>query len=150
MSKYCNVSPIESTYTFLQTGDTWSSSHEGWDTKKKKDGEEGTSRLLPCHECKTSCKNHISTTRIATEEGAIAERGTKLEGLSCSGNALVCKELVPPDKKKLLVLDINGLLADINSDYKHNQYADFRISGKLGSNYYSLIFILQSLGIVMY
>jgi hypothetical protein len=102
----------------LQTGNTWSNNHEERTTKKRKKGKEGTSKLL--------------------EESAITETGTKLEGLCGSSNALVCKLLVPPDRKKLLVLDINGLLADfVYPDDKH-QSADFKISGKLGNNYYSL------------
>jgi NLI interacting factor-like phosphatase len=72
------------------------------------------------------------------EESAITETGTKLEGLFGSSNALVCKVLVPPDRKKLLVLDINGLLADFVYPGDKHQSADFKISGKLGNNYYSL------------
>lgn len=63
-------------------------------------------------------------------------------GPSCTSDAPILKELVSPGKKKLLVLDINGLLADINSDYSCTEYADFKISGKLGNNiilYYSKI-----------
>jgi hypothetical protein len=53
-------------------------------------------------------------------------------GSFCTSDTLVPKKMVSPGKKKLLVLDINGLLADINMDYRYAEYADFKISGKLG------------------
>ena len=35
-------------------------------------------------------------------------------------------------KKKLLILDLNGLLADINDDYHNAHMADAKVRGKLG------------------
>jgi hypothetical protein len=35
-------------------------------------------------------------------------------------------------KKKLLILDLNGLLADINGDYHNAHMADAKVRGKLG------------------
>ncbi|XP_078150497.1 uncharacterized protein LOC144545802 [Carex rostrata] len=95
--------------------DTWSGSHEGGNTKKKREGDE-KEIMSSCHENK--------------KEAAI----TEMEAASStySNNVLLCKELLPPCKKNLLVLDINGILVDITSDYKYQQYADFKISGKIG------------------
>ncbi|KAL6877575.1 hypothetical protein ACP4OV_012790 [Aristida adscensionis] len=39
--------------------------------------------------------------------------------------------LIRFQKKKLLILDLNGLLADINQDYKNAEFADARVRGKL-------------------
>jgi hypothetical protein len=35
-------------------------------------------------------------------------------------------------KKKLLILDLNGLLADINQDYHNSHMADAKVRGKIG------------------
>jgi hypothetical protein len=66
----------KSTYSFLQTGDTWGSIHERRTTKNKKKGKEGTSEMLPCHECKTSCDNHSGD---RAKEGKAETRSEGLE-----------------------------------------------------------------------
>jgi DEAD/DEAH box helicase/NLI interacting factor-like phosphatase len=68
-----------------------------------------------------------------TTDGTVTDSCTK--DLSGESNAIVPRELGPlaPAKKKLLVLDINGILADIvmlNSG--HSQKAHFKIKGKSG------------------
>ncbi|XP_078159348.1 uncharacterized protein LOC144554866 isoform X2 [Carex rostrata] len=102
--------------------DTWSGSHEGENTKNKRKGDEKDT-MPSCHECNPK--------EAAINEMA-AEVQLELEVSSTGSNVFLCKELLPPCKKNLLVIDINGILVDITSNYKYQQYADFEISGKLG------------------
>ncbi|KAF3324059.1 FCP1 homology domain-containing protein [Carex littledalei] len=105
--------------------------------KKNKSKEDAANEEVICEE--HSPKNKptslpSSPIRSATEtipvSCLVTTENVEL-GLSCTSDAPVLKELVSPGKKKLIVLDINGLLADINSDYSCTEYADFKISGKL-------------------
>jgi hypothetical protein len=77
-----------------------------------------------------------SAEETMTVSGLVTTENVK-SGSSCTSDTLVLKKMVSPGKKKLLVLDINGLLADINMDYGYAEYADFKISGKLGNDVYS-------------
>ena len=77
-----------------------------------------------------------SAIRSATETTSLSGKITvEIHGVgSCGATDTLVPKMVPFDKKKLLVLDINGVLADINTDYSYTKYADMKISGKLGKN----------------
>lgn len=96
--------------------DIWSGSHDGGNTKKKREGDE-KDIMSSCHEYNP---------KEADINKMAAEVHLELEVSSTCSNVLLCKELLPPCKKNLLVLDINGILVDITSDYRYQQYADFR------------------------
>ncbi|XP_078178493.1 uncharacterized protein LOC144572702 isoform X5 [Carex rostrata] len=102
--------------------DTWSGSHEGGNTKKKREGDK-KDIMSSCHEYNPK---EAAITEMAAEVQLEAASSTY------SNNVVLCKELLPPCKKNLLVLDINGILVDITSDYNYQQYPDFKLSGKLG------------------
>jgi DEAD/DEAH box helicase len=80
-----------------------------------------------------------------TTDGTVTDSCTK--DLSGESNAIVPRELGPlaPAKKKLLVLDINGILADIvMSNSGHSQKAHFKIKGKSGK-YFLYTFFCKNL-----
>ena len=48
-------------------------------------------------------------------------------------------------KKKLLILDLNGVLADINNDQQSGLMADGRVGRKLGKYIYPIVLFAQML-----
>jgi hypothetical protein len=61
------------------------------------------------------------------------DAGSKVQGMAAVGSPrgsppVVCRA----QRKKLLILDLNGLLADINQDYRCSHLAHGKVRGKLG------------------
>jgi hypothetical protein len=76
---------------------------------------------------------------VAKTSGSGTDSSTDLEGTSSGTIALVPKELGAPAKKKLLVLSINGILADIvSSDYGYSHLADINFNHKSGKKLFSI------------
>ncbi|OAY70934.1 putative FCPy domain-containing protein [Ananas comosus] len=71
----------------------------------------------------------LSPTNLAhknsTSADEIEDQDKKLKAISLSP-----KESILSHQKKLLVLDLNGLLADINQDYRNAHKADRKVNGK--------------------
>ncbi|KAG1347780.1 hypothetical protein COCNU_06G016090 [Cocos nucifera] len=95
--------------------------------------------------------NHGDTSNDQEKEVASSSISHAIEGVTSSG---VIKDrdeepkavTMPPEgalvshtNKKLLVLDLNGLLADVNPDYRNIHKSHKRVGGKAGLTFYTVL-----------